>query len=174
MSAITFGPRGPGRPSVALLAAAIAVACAQGAPPPAPLDTRNESCGSCRMAISDARFASQLVAAAEEPKFFDDLGCLANYLRSTKSLPRGGRVYVADHRTKAWVPAAEAVYTKVPGIETPMGSHVIAYANPASRDADPDARPGEPIAREALFGSPLPAPVAPPAPMMPMNAREAR
>lgn len=170
MSTMAFGARGSGRRSVTLFAATVVVACAQEAAPPAPLDTRNESCGSCRMAISDARFASQLVAAAEEPKFFDDLGCLASYLRSTKSLPRDGRVYVADHRTKAWVPAAEAVYTKVPGIETPMGSHVIAHADPASRDDDPDARSGEPIAREALFGSPLPAPVAP----APMNARERR
>jgi copper chaperone NosL len=112
------------------------------------------------MAISDARFASQLVAGAEEPKFFDDLGCLASYLRSAKSLPQGGRVYLADHRTKAWVPATGAVYTKVPGIETPMGSHVIAHADPSSRDADPDARAGAPVTALGLYGSPLPAPVA--------------
>jgi copper chaperone NosL len=111
------------------------------------------------MAISDARFASQLVAPAEETAFFDDLGCLANHLRSAKSA-QGARVYVADHRTKAWVRAADAVYTKVPGIETPMGSHVMAHADAASRDADPDARAGEPVTPAGLYGSPLPPPVA--------------
>ncbi len=33
------------------------------------------------MAVSSARFASQIVAPGEEPRFFDDLGCLAAYLR---------------------------------------------------------------------------------------------
>jgi copper chaperone NosL len=160
MSPHSFGdPRGRRRAG-ALLMAALVLACVQGPPPPALLDTRNEWCGFCRMAISDARFASQLVAPAEEPTFFDDLGCLANYLRSAKSARGGARVYVADHRTKAWVRAADAVYTKVPGIETPMGSHVMAHADPASRDADPEARAGEPVTPAGLYGSPLPAPVA--------------
>jgi len=159
MSPRVVGPRGRARAG-ALLVAALALACVPGPPPPAFLDTRNEGCGFCRMAISDARFASQLVAPAEEPIFFDDLGCLANYLRRAKPAAGGSRVYVADHRTKAWVRAADAVYTKAPGIEAPMGSHVMAHADRASRDADPDARGGEPVSPAVLYGSPLPAPVA--------------
>jgi copper chaperone NosL len=143
-----------------VLGIALAVGCTQGPPPPAPLDTRNESCGSCRMAVSEARFASQLVAPSEEPKFFDDLGCLASYLRSAKSPPRGMRAYVADHRTKAWVPAADAVYTRVPGLDTPMGSHLIAHADASSRAADPDARWGAAVTVADVFGAPPPAAVA--------------
>ncbi|HSB61823.1 MAG TPA: nitrous oxide reductase accessory protein NosL [Vicinamibacteria bacterium] len=139
---------------------ATTAACAGGPPAPAPLDTRNDACAWCRMAVSDPRFAAQLVAPAEEPRFFDDIGCLAGYLRDAKPLPRGGRAYVTDHRTKAWVEAARAVYTKVPGLETPMASHLIAHADAASRDADAGAGPGSPLAPGAVFGSPLPAPVA--------------
>ena len=59
----------------------------------------------------------------ELPRFFDDLGCLADYLTAGKA-PAGAAAFVADHRTKAWVRADRAVYTRVPGLATPMGSHV--------------------------------------------------
>jgi len=127
------------------------VACGGGAPEPAPLDTRNEQCASCRMAVSSAVFASQLVATGELPRFFDDLGCLAEFLKAGKA-PAGAVAFVADHRTKAWVRADRAVYTRVPGLETPMGSHVVAHADAASRDQDGDARPGTPVSVAELFG----------------------
>ena len=103
------------------------------------------------MAVSDARFASQLVAPGEIPRFFDDLGCLGAYLKGG-SVPRGALVYVADHRTKAWLRAEAAVYTRVPGLATPMSSHLIAHADEASRDADPDARGGSPARIDEVFG----------------------
>ena len=115
------------------LAAALALAaCTSGPPPPAALDTRTEACRSCRMAISEARFAGQIVAPAEEPRFFDDLGCLRDHLASAGARPSGSVAYVADHLTRAWVRADRAVYTRVPGLETPMGSHLVAHADPAS------------------------------------------
>jgi copper chaperone NosL len=127
-------------------------ACAKGPPTPATLDTKHDACAFCRMAISDARLAAQIVAPAEEPLFFDDVGCLAGYLKE-KRTPRPESVaYVADHRTKAWVEAGRAVYSKVPGIETPMGSHLIAHADPVSRDADPDAKGGTPLQASEIFG----------------------
>jgi copper chaperone NosL len=136
---------------VTALLAALAVACPGGTPEPAPLDTRSEPCASCRMPVSTAVFASQLVAPGELPRFFDDLGCLADYLRAGKT-PAGATAFVADHRTKAWVRADRAVYTRVPGLETPMGSHAIAHADAASRDADEDARAGTPLTATELFG----------------------
>lgn len=132
--------------------AAVAAACASGPPEPAPLDTRNEACASCRMAVSNAAFAAQIVAPGELPRFYDDLGCLVDHLKAGRA-PAGAVAYVADHRTKGWVRADRAVYTRVPGLETPMGSHVIAHADAASRDADPDARGGAPASAAELFGA---------------------
>lgn len=134
-----------------LLFALAAAACSGGPPQPASLDTKNETCAFCRMAISDARLAAQIVAPAEEPKFFDDLGCLRDHLREHPA-PSGAVVYVADHRTKAWVPAVQAVFTRVPGLETPMASHLVAHADPASRDQDPDVKGGENVPLADLFG----------------------
>jgi copper chaperone NosL len=127
-------------------------ACTSAPPGPAALDTKHEACAFCRMAISNARHAAQLVAPSEEPLFFDDVGCLAGHLRLKGPLGPGSMTYVADHRTKAWVEAGRAVYTKVPGLETPMGSHVVAHADAASRDADPDAKGGTPLQHSDVFG----------------------
>jgi copper chaperone NosL len=107
------------------------------------------------MSVSSAVFASQLVAPGEVPRFFDDLGCLADYLRAGKA-PPGANAFVADHRTKEWVRADRAVYTKVDGLATPMGSHVIAHADAASRDQDRDARGGEPVSAVDFFGPGFP------------------
>jgi len=138
--------------SVLVLLATLAAGCGGGAPEPAALDTRNEQCASCRMAVSDVRFSSQLVAPGELPRFFDDLGCLADYLKAGKA-PAGAVAFVADHRTKAWIRADRAVYTRVAGLATPMGSHVIAHADAASRDADADARTGAPVSAAELLGT---------------------
>ena len=136
-----------------VLAALLGIACASGPPAPADLDTRNEACSWCRMAISDVGFAGQLVAPSEEPKFFDDVGCLGQYVGASKGLPLGTVAFVADHRTKAWVRAGAAIYTSVAAVATPMGSHLLAHADVASRDADPDARGGTPRALAEVFGA---------------------
>ena len=132
-----------------LLLAVLLATCASGPPPPAALDTKNDSCAWCRMAISEARFAGQIVAAAEEPLFFDDIGCLAHFVTGAKA---GTVTYVADHRTRTWVRADAALYTEVASLATPMGSHLIAHADAASRDADPDAKGGTPRTVAAVFG----------------------
>jgi copper chaperone NosL len=142
---------------VALALAAVALACAGGPPEPAELDTRHEQCAHCRMAVSDPRFAGQIVAPGELPRFFDDLGCLAGWVKEQGgALSEGAVAWVADHRTKAWVRADVAVYTRVPGLETPMGSHVIAHADAASRDQDPESRGGTPLPPAELFSPATP------------------
>jgi copper chaperone NosL len=143
-------PRNAAAVGTALLLLLVA-ACAGREPEPAALDTRNEQCASCRMAVSNARFAAQLVAPSELPRFFDDVGCLADFVKAGRA-PGGAVGYAADHRTKAWVRAQNAVYTRVPGLETPMGSHVIAHADAASREQDPEARGGAPVTMAELFG----------------------
>jgi copper chaperone NosL len=104
------------------------------------------------MAVSDGRFAAQLVVPGDDPRFFDDIGCLADYLRAKRDLPNGSLAYVADHRTKAWVEAGAAVYTRVKALDTPMGSHLVAHVDAASRDADSDARGGAPLPSADVFG----------------------
>lgn len=133
------------------VAAVLSSSCAGGPPPPATLDTRNETCASCRMTVSDRHFASQIVAPGEEPLFFDDLGCLATYLADGHGISHRAAIYVADHASGNWSPVGQALFTRCPGIETPMGSHLVAHVDAASRDADPAARGGTDVAPAELF-----------------------
>jgi copper chaperone NosL len=105
------------------------------------------------MTVSSVRFASQIVAPGEEPVFFDDLGCFSRYLKAHPTLPAGAVAYVADHRTSEWVRAAQAVFTRVPALQTPMNSHLIAHATETSRDADPAAKGGEHVPRTDVGAS---------------------
>ena len=105
---------------------------------------------------SDVHFAAQIVAPGEEPVFFDDIGCLRDYLTSkgaaTVELPAGAVAYVADHRTGAWVRAADAVFTRAGARSTPMGGGLIAHADGASARSGSDAKGGAPVDVAAIFG----------------------
>jgi len=121
--------------SVVSCCAALLLAGCGGPAGPAELDPRHDACAWCRMTVSDRHFASQVVAPSEEPRFFDNLGCLAAWLRENP-LPDEARAFVADHRTGAWVDARHAVFSRAPALATPMGSNLIAHADDASRTAD--------------------------------------
>jgi len=136
--------------SVVVALLLLAAACGSRQTAPAVLDTTADQCGSCRMVISDQRFASQVVAPYQEPRFFDDFGCLSEYL-STAALAKNAVVYVADHRTKEWVRADAAVYTRVDHLAGAMGSHVVAHASDQSRQMDPGVSAGTPLSRSDVF-----------------------
>lgn len=133
-------------PGIVLL---LLAACSAGPPKPAQLDPRNDTCAFCRMPVSAPSLAAQLVVPGEEPRFFDDIGCLRDYLSRTP-MKKTATAFVADHRTRQWVPAEQAVYTRA-RIETPMGSRLIAHANAASRDADPASAGGQSVAAAGVL-----------------------
>ncbi len=135
-----------------LLALCVALGCAGGMPAPEDLDLHNDSCAWCRMAISDHRLAAQLVAPNEEPKFFDEIGCLRDYLAAQTSLPSGAVAYVADHRSGEWLRADQATYHRATGLETPMGSRLIAHRNVLAWREDPQAKGSVPVEMHELFG----------------------
>ena len=123
------------RRAVCVLVALVALAgCGRTDDPPPPIQA-GTPCAFCRMTISDGHFAAEVVAPGEEPRQYDDIGCLAGDLQK-RPLPSRSRVFVADYATGALIPAGDAVYTRVESIETPMMSHIVAHATAAARDAD--------------------------------------
>lgn len=112
-------------------------------------------CAFCRMTVSDLHVAAEVVAPGEEPRFYDDIGCLANDLRQ-RSAPAEGRAFVADFATGTLLPAESAVYTRVESVPTPMSSHLVAHATVGARDGDARIRGGIPISGADVFGATLP------------------
>ncbi|MHB9001083.1 MAG: nitrous oxide reductase accessory protein NosL [Thermoanaerobaculia bacterium] len=139
------------RIAAALVPLALVLFCAAGTPQPAELDPANDTCAGCRMAVSDPQFASQLVAPGEEPKFYDDIGCLATWTNKNAPLPKGAMAYVADHRTKEWIAASSAVFVKCEAVATPMGSHILAFGSRESLDADPMAKDCKSMTAQEVF-----------------------
>lgn len=124
-----------------LLAAALVMsACAGGPPGPFAVGLGEDACAGCRMTVVSRATAAQIVRAGDEPIFFDDLGCLRDYLRQ-QPLFGDAVVYVADHRTGEWVNARAALFTGTTA-STPMASGLLAHADATSRDADPAAAGG--------------------------------
>ena len=136
------------RPALFLLVVASA-SCAGRAPAPRKIDA-SDTCAFCRMVVSNPKVAAQIVAPGEEPRMFDDIGCVVNELKQ-KALPDGAVVYVADHRTGAWVEALAAVYVRADWVETPMGSHLIAFANEESRREDRRAAAADALSGDRVF-----------------------
>ena len=128
-----------------------AVACAGGAAGPAAIVLGQDACAHCRMVIVSQATAAQIAAPGEEPRFFDEIGCLRDYLAGA-AVTSDAMVYVADHRTHAWVDARQAVFTRT-STSTPMASGLLAHADARSRDADPAGRLGDPVPASTILGS---------------------
>lgn len=134
-----------------VIATVLLLACS--ASPPRPIEPvlGQQPCAFCRMVVGDLHTAAQLQVPGAEPLFFDDLGCLLDHLAAEPPVS-GTIAFVTDHRTGAWLQAAEAVYSHAPGLTTPMASSLVAHADEASRRADPAAAQGSPVDRVSLFG----------------------
>ena len=100
------------------------------APEPVPLD--RIECASCRMIVSTETGAAQIVSAAEETRFYDDVGCLA---ADWPSHARESTPYV--HVEGAWIDARRAFFAQPATARTAMGSGFVAFATAAeARAAD--------------------------------------
>lgn len=143
------------RVALACAASLVAVACAGAGMAPATLDVRHDTCSHCRMAVSSQAFAAQIIAPGEEPRFFDDVGCLRAYLEQGATPAPRSVAFVASYRTHEWVPAREAVYLKDDTIETPMGFHYVAFASESERAAAA-SRGGSRLGPDDVFGPHLP------------------
>jgi len=135
-----------------MVLAALATACG-GTPLAVPIST-GTPCAFCRMTIADIHLAGEIVAPGEEPRVYDDIGCLLNDLRQ-RATPNGARLFVSDYKTGALVSADAAVYTRVDSVATPMASHLVAHSDAAARDADPRVRGGIRFVAADLFGAAL-------------------
>ena len=70
----------PRRLSIAAMLALLAVQTA----PLAPLSAQGGERLARSAPVSDLRFAAQLTAPGHEPKFFDDAGCLRDWLKAPR------------------------------------------------------------------------------------------
>lgn len=88
-----------------------------------------DMCSYCRMAISDERYAAELINSEGQTFKFDDIGCLANFIQNKKSNTKTVAYFVMDFDERTWVKAEDAYYVRSAEVSTPMNGGVIAFQN---------------------------------------------
>ncbi len=112
----------------------IVIAGGCGTPGIRPLDIFPEdNCAQCRMAISDERYASEIIDQNGEVRKFDDLGCMLKFRAKHADL-KIAAIFLKDYETKQWVPYERAAIVET-NVETPMGSGKVAFADPDKANA---------------------------------------
>ncbi len=95
-----------------------------------PVDIAAEDmCESCRMAVSEKRFAAEFIDGEGAVHKFDDLGCMRTYLQARNPRPRMAASFVTDFETLKWVAGDEAFYVRSPELKTPMAGGMVAFAS---------------------------------------------
>ena len=95
-----------------------------------------EECVECGMIISEERFAAAILVADDAGGrylLFDDTGDLLDYERTHPDLIVRER-FVHDSGTREWVNAESAWYVLAEGVQTPMGSGILAFAQRPAAD----------------------------------------
>ncbi len=86
-----------------------------------------DNCSHCRMAISDQRFAAEIIDTRGDAFKFDDIGCMLTFMVQQPDV-KTKVLFVKDFETKEWIPYDKAVIIDA-DVQTPMGSGKVAFAD---------------------------------------------
>ena len=111
-------------------------ACGAGEIKPVPIDTAADMCSFCRMAISEKRFAAEIITNNEEVFKFDDTGCLLRYQKANGDKIKIAAIFVSDYETREWIKADEAFFVRSTSVKTPMSGGILAFADKTKADAE--------------------------------------
>ncbi len=90
------------------------------------------------MALSEPRFASELIDAEGAVHKFDDLHCLLGFRRERR--PQTAAAYVMDYEGRKWIEAGKAHFLRSQDFHTPMGGGIVAFRDRAAAEREARAR----------------------------------
>ena len=90
------------------------------------------ACSHCGMLVSEPAYAAAYHAPGQEPRVFDDIGCMLDAMRQETASPI--TIWLQDAAGAGWIDADRAVFVTAPGIRTPMNGGVLAYANASAAE----------------------------------------
>lgn len=117
-----------------LLLTSLAACAARG---PVALRWGEEGCRHCHMTLADRRYGAEVVTRTGKAFAFDDAGCAALFLAEGGVAEQDvGEVWVVDAAKPATlISALGARFVRSAEIATPMGSGVLATADPVQADS---------------------------------------
>jgi copper chaperone NosL len=124
----------PKRLCVALLLGALWLAGC-GKPKFEPVEIAAEDmCAFCKMAISEKQYAAEFLNQGGDAFKFDDIGCLANQLKTRQKRRDIAAFFVVDYDSREWVNAEQAYFVRSEEFKTPMSGRVVAFKDRSKAD----------------------------------------
>lgn len=105
------------------LVAMLTAGCSKRSLLPEPMPVDRAECARCRMLISAASGGGEIVSRDDDTRFYDDVGCLA---ADAAALHGDEKVYVRV-APGTLIEARRASYARPDGVQTPMGSGLVAF-----------------------------------------------
>jgi copper chaperone NosL len=118
------------KPAVAvilMLAGITLTACS--AHGPRPIQLNKDACAYCKMSITEASFATQMNTVKGRDYVFDDLVCMASYIKENNNVEMA-KAYVANFCTPTeFVDLDDAVLIHSDSLRSPMGGNIAGFAS---------------------------------------------
>lgn len=97
---------------------------------PDPIKLNIDNCDNCKMTLSDARFACELITSKQRVYKFDDLACMMSFKKEHADKALDAQYFVADYLNPHQLFSAEnAIFIKGDNVGSPMGGNMAAFAN---------------------------------------------
>ncbi|GAB3428754.1 nitrous oxide reductase accessory protein NosL [Niabella aquatica] len=93
---------------------------------PVAIDYNKDTCASCKMSISESRFAAELITKKGRVYKFDDISCMLDYINANS--PDIKKYYIGDYmKGGQWLDALTVFYVRHQEVRSPMGGNTAAF-----------------------------------------------
>ena len=116
--------------SVIAALALLSAACSTTVIGPPEIVVDRSACSHCGMFVSEPVYAAAYQAPGNDPRVFDDIGCMLDALRNETASPID--VWLHDAGGSGWLAADAAIFVASADVRTPMSGGVLAYADAAA------------------------------------------
>src|SRR6266496_3830753 len=86
-----------------------------------------DMCSYCKMASSEKQYAAELIDSEGQAFKFDDIGCMANFIKNKKDPAKTIARFVMDFNERQWIKAEDAFLVRSSELHTPMNGGIIAF-----------------------------------------------
>lgn len=120
---------------------------------PKPINFGKDQCAHCRMTVSDARFASQLVTAKGRAYNFDDVQCMVAFVKGGGvAREEVAHYYLPDYTNENKLLPADGLFLlKSESLKSPMRGDIAAFASEADLEKVREIHGGERMTWEDLW-----------------------
>lgn len=138
-----------------ILTCSLLIGCDSRATGPAPIGA-DDACASCRMLISEHRYAAELLDEKGNLYKFDDVACMLRFAHEHGKQAPAVRFYVVDSAGGDWLDARQASFVKLgTSVSSPMASGLAAYRRATDATRAAGRTPARPFSFDDLWGKDL-------------------